>query len=447
MAEAIRRLPHLPIEVWETVFGTFRANNDIGGLAALCRTCKLFNGIVTPELYKVFDTELLGFDAMSPVKFNGLVAFLRAVAGNNWLASLVTELKVHAYTYSRSFIANLALEDKALLEDLSIRLGVQDLIGDMTELLLCMLFNVKSIYLSYYDDPRSESFLSRWIEKTPSNRLWALTTLKVRRFPGQVGERRRSLIINRALFGDLIAVAPKIETLTLQYHCLTDTELMMANLKELNITDCHLIISEITNILRHTYHLETFRYHPGGIFGTVRPRSNALQTIAALSRYRDTLKVLDLQPRILCNQQPVSAQDWDNDTMMYIDDDMTGSIGDALQKIALLHTIKLSQGIIYGARGPDASTSGSLLTRTLPRSLNRLHLSDVRVHLFEDIRQFAHDVAQGEFPKLESVELVAVSTRSFLSSLPREVKASSIKQIEAIRGLFRDAGVGFHFKC
>ncbi|KAI3316906.1 hypothetical protein HD806DRAFT_402494 [Xylariaceae sp. AK1471] len=421
----------LPTEIWQMIYEDIRDNRT---LSRLSRTCRFLRELGIPLLYKRFKTFDLNGEQ---THYQSLSAFIWTISNNQQLARVVTEMSCTTSAYTKHYdredlFRQYSQYDSALVGDVARRLGVpvshirmsSSMLWGISsrssfahQLLVCSLPNLRTLELKVPSS--SEGFnecLSIWA-KSPSNRLWSLTELKIE-------EENISRRFNFADIQDLIRYAPNLEYLSLKrcYSITADYDLDLRNLKKLRIIESRFHRDGLF-LCKYCRHLENFTYISFGPHWAM-DRLPA-EIVVALEPAKQTLRHLEIFH---------FSRDSPREQHQGIE---------TLRDFPVLETVTLNPGALSGIESPPDTPNRGILVEKLPDSLVTLTLVNVSRDLFEDVRLFAQCAMEGGFPHLQAVSISGgpPDPRPDVDRATFEHFEES--EWELLRGLFENGGVEF----
>ncbi|KAI1199912.1 hypothetical protein F5X97DRAFT_109102 [Nemania serpens] len=397
----------LPTEIWQMIYEDIHDNKT---LSRLSRTCRFLWELGIPLLYKKFETFDRNNDDEEEERrrrYQSLSSFIRTVSNNQYLAKVVTEMSCTTSAYTKHYdredlFRQYSQYDSALVGDVARRLrvpvsnirmssaalwGVSSRSSFAHQLLVCSLPNLRTLEFKVPSSPEGfNECLSIWA-KSPSNRLWSLTELKIE-------EESVSRRFNFADVQDIIRYSPNLEYLSLKrcYSITADYDLDLGNLKRLRIIESR-FHREGLFLCKYCRRLENFTYVSFGPHWAM-DRLPA-EIVVALEPARQTLRRLEIfhfsrdSPRE--QHQGVQSQGIQS-----------------LRDFPLLESVTLNPGALSAvatAAAPPDATTGGIFVEKLPESLVTLTLVNISRDFLEDIRLFAQCAINGGFPRLRAVSI------------------------------------------
>ncbi|KAI1182253.1 hypothetical protein F5B17DRAFT_200299 [Nemania serpens] len=388
----------LPTEIWQMIYEDIHDNRT---LSRLSRTCRFLWELGIPLLYKKFETFDFNYDGRR-THYQSLSAFIRTVSNNEYLARVVTEMSCTTSAYTKHYdredlFRQYSQYDSALVGDVARRLrvpvshirmssaalwGVSSRSSFAHQLLVCSLPNLRTLEFKVPSSPEGfNDCLAIWA-KSPSNRLWSLTELRIE-------EESVSRRFNLADVQDIIRYSPNLEYLSLKrcYSITADYDLDLRNLKRLRIIESR-FHREGLFLCKYCRRLEKFTYISFGPHWAI-DRLPA-EIVVALEPARQTLRSLEIFH---------FSRDSPREQHQGIE---------SLRDFPVLESVTLNPGALSIAAAPAASPdapSCGIFVEKLPESLVALTLVNVSRDLFNDIRLFARCAVGGGFPHLRTVSI------------------------------------------
>ncbi|KAI1110932.1 hypothetical protein F5Y14DRAFT_427228 [Nemania sp. NC0429] len=386
----------LPTEIWQMIYEDIHDNRT---LSRLSRTCRFLWELGIPLLYKKFETFNPNSDERQ-THYQSLSAFIRTVSSNQNLARVVTEMSCTTSAYTKHYdredlFRQYSQYDSALVGDVARRLrvpvsnirmssaalwGVSSRSSFAHQLLVCSLPNLRTLEFKVPSSPEGfNECLSIWA-KSPSNRLWSLTELRIE----EESVHRR---FNFADVQDIIRYSPNLEYLSLKrcYSITADYDLDLRNLRRLRIIESR-FHREGLFLCKYCRHLENFTYISFGPHWAM-DRLPA-EIVVALEPARQTLRRLEIFH---------FAKDSPREQQQGIE---------SLRGFPVLESVTLNPGALSATAAPSGPTpTRGIFVDKLPESLVTLTLVNVSRDVFEDIRLFAQCAVEGRFPHLRAVSI------------------------------------------
>jgi hypothetical protein len=414
-------------------------------LAALCRTCKLFDSIARPQLYTDVKCDeevvLVDDDGWRPknyfVSFLGTIfrkpelgACVRCIDyGGNGCISLTEKTQSHTLQNLRDISRHLSVELASLDDSEYAKDETCESEEDLFPLLIPFVPNLKELILTVPYSPQIPGISPAICP--PLRKLRSVSLINSDTENGfSLGNERCSLFLR---------LSPNLEKLTVHMCTSVGDELALPNLRILIFTFSNIGSADLDFIISCTPRLESFRYTSGGCIVSNDGEFSPAEATMSLSRQKRTLRLIDIVQDEALTVRYRPGTPWNGGAKSYRD----FPVLETLVLAAVNIFPDLDEYLLYNNTtdlGPDEEVGGD--ESQVERDTRYIDLIPPSLRFFGvtgpsplgSCIKLAAESAKGRFPNLKTVAFEAISDGE-AALVEAAFAAAGVRCMTGFRGL------------